>query len=547
MKTDNGMSRNYTLIFVIVISLLGAIAYANSIAGKFLWDDHDLIVNNLSIQHWSMAAHLFTESIGSGAGKTYAAYRPFQLLTYMIDHALWGSNSFGYHLTNVILHISAGLCIFWLITLMYKDGILAFITSALFVTHPVHTEAVSYISGRADPLALTLVLLAMIFYIRSIDARGAYNFFAMIICYAFSLLSRESSIMVPVAILFYHYAFNKRVAARSIVPLAGLACIYILIRCTVFRALFAQDITVLPLHERVLGFLSALSSYARLLILPTGLHMEYGMRPPALFGISALSGAALAGMAIVYCVSALARRRKDFFLFPVGWFFIMILPMSNMAYPINAYMAEHWLYMPSIGVFLMAAYVFRTAYSVGGAVRVIAACACVVMVSASTLLTIRQNVYWNEPIAFYSRLLRYSPESARAYNNLGIEYYKAGRYEEAIGLYEKALRIDPGYGEVSYNLGDAFRAMGRSSDAIGAYKKALEIDSHFINIYNNLGITYILTGQNEEAVRILSRGIVLDPGDPYLYNNIAIAYRNLGMMHEAIVNHNKALELKKGR
>ena len=147
-----------------LIMILGLAVYANSLGGEFLWDDHHLIEDNMTINRWSKVTRVFTTDIASGAGGKYNFYRPLQIISYMFDYWLWKLNPIGYHLTNILLHILTALCLYWLINLIFKQPMLAFLSSVLFVVHPVHTEAVAYISGRADSLALLFMALCFIFY-----------------------------------------------------------------------------------------------------------------------------------------------------------------------------------------------------------------------------------------------------------------------------------------------------------------------------------------------------------------------------------------------
>ena len=160
---------NWTCILIIVI--LGSLVYANSLGGEFIWDDLSFIRDNAFLKDWSNVPHIFTETattsmdVGGGSVR-YNLYRPLQWLTFMADYSVWKLNPLGYHLTNIFLHISAALILFWFIALLFRSRMLSFLTALFFVIHPVHTEAVAYISGRADPLGLIFMLSSFGFYIK---------------------------------------------------------------------------------------------------------------------------------------------------------------------------------------------------------------------------------------------------------------------------------------------------------------------------------------------------------------------------------------------
>ena len=157
------------VISVALLIVLGFVVYGNSLCGEFLYDDILLVRDNIHIKDWTQIGSIFTKSIGSGyfAGKL-VSYRPLQMFTYMIDYSLYGLDVRGYHLTNTLIHILVALAVYWFINILYKKNILSLLASLLFLVHPIHTEAVSYISGRADPLAALFMLLCFIFYIKCI-------------------------------------------------------------------------------------------------------------------------------------------------------------------------------------------------------------------------------------------------------------------------------------------------------------------------------------------------------------------------------------------
>ncbi len=150
-------SRRFIASCVVLIVALGLFAYANSLRGQFVWDDESLIVNNSQVRgvrHVSDIGKFFTENIYSGAGRQTAYFRPLFGLSLAMDHALWQLRPFGYHLTNVFLHILAALAFFWFIQTLFSDKILSLLAGLFFTVHPIQTEAVSYISGPVRPPGL---------------------------------------------------------------------------------------------------------------------------------------------------------------------------------------------------------------------------------------------------------------------------------------------------------------------------------------------------------------------------------------------------------
>ncbi|MBN3038083.1 MAG: tetratricopeptide repeat protein [Candidatus Omnitrophica bacterium] len=563
-----------SIIALVSIAVLGFIVYGNSLNGPFIWDDEVLVRDNVYIRSYTHLKSVFTKDIAEGSGKNYGFYRPFQMLTYMFDHALWKLNPRGYHLSNILLHILAGLAVFWLVSLLWDDFITSYLASLFFIVHPLHTEAVTYISGRSDSLSLLFMLLSIIFYIKNSSAKNTKFYVLMLLSYVFALLSRENVLVLPLLLLLYHYSFQKKLHKKEFFTISGLALVYITLRFTLFHFLLAHLAVETTLAQRIPGFFAAFFSYLKLIVLPFDLHMEYTDKLFSWQDPKVLAGITMMVAAFVYAFRV--RKRDKFNFFCVAWFMITLLPQANL-YPINAYMAEHWLYVPSIGFFLIIARELSVLFAAkkGRFIAIPMAIAFLVFYSS---LTIRQNHYWNSPVIFYKTILEYSMDSAKTYNNLGERYLRDGQIDKALGAFKKAIDLNPDYAEVYNNLGNVYYASGRFEDAItsfnraidkkpayakayynlgrayqqigrdkaarDSYNKALSLNPNYINAYINLGFLYFKSRDYDQAIAALKAAIKVDPGCVSAYNNLGNIYNHLGNTDQAIAAYEKAAKLK---
>ncbi|MFA5164268.1 MAG: hypothetical protein WC481_01720 [Candidatus Omnitrophota bacterium] len=404
------------LLYAAGIVLLGILAYRSALFGDFVLDDLTLVVLNAHIQDLSGAGRLFLENIGAGFSQqaSSAFYRPLQILSYAVDHSFWGLNYAGYHLTNVILHILAALGVFQLVRMITGKETLSFIAAAVFAVHPVNTEAVSYISGRADPLSALFIFLCLICYIKYLDTSGVKYYLLFPLCYFCALMSRESGLMVPVFILLYHFSFRRKVTRRLAfglaVPLTVVTAVYLLMRSVALNSMLPHYHSA-ALPARFAGFFSAFAEYIRILFMPYGLHMEYGRKAFCFSDPRVIIGALL----FAACIYFIVRKRKEggaaFFF--AAWFIAGLIPVSNI-FPMGAYMAEHWLYLPSVGFYaVLASAVVRLPKAATVALPA-------VILLGLTAATAKQNRYWADPQVFYTRTLEYSPDSARIRTYLDI-------------------------------------------------------------------------------------------------------------------------------
>ncbi len=568
------LSRKFLLLSFGLIVLAGVLIYANSLGGQFVWDDETLVLNNPYIKDWSHLPTIFTSRLGSVAKEAGAFYRPVQTFTYLVDYSLGRLNVVGYHVVNMIWHILAALSVFGLIQMLFKDGRLSLLTALLFIVHPIHTEAVAYVSGRADSLVTFFMFLSFILYLKHGEKGGVFTLGGMTLCYVLALLSKELGLILPPLILFYHYAFAKPVDKKAFGILAGTLTGYVLWRLLVVGTA-SVSVGIPPAFlERLPGVFIAFTTYYRLLLLPFNLHMEYGGFLFSFKEPKAIIGMILLALTLFY---VLRKRRQDPFLFfAVGWFLITLLPSSNLLFPINAYMSEHWLYIPSVGFILIVAR-FLISLSGGQKVRGFAFVAIVGILAFYSVLTVRQNSYWSNGINFYKRMLHYAPHSSRLYNNLAKAYHDAGKNDElieilksaiqlqsdnalahnnlgnaykgigdmqgAIRSYNQAIAIDPGHAGPYYNLSMIYSDMdGKEEDAIAFLNRSLELSPNFSKAYTKLGLIYLKRGETEKAIKLLNRARGLDPDDPEIYHSLGYVYVQTGDHPKAMDMYLKAIE-----
>ncbi len=570
------VSKRAVVFCLAALFLLGFFAYAASIQGQFVWDDPILVTNNAYIKDISHAGKVFTLGVEAGAGGATRFYRPLLTLSFMADYALGGLRPAGYHVTNILLHVFAAWAVFWFLWSLLSDFRPAFLAAVLFVVHPVHTEAVSYISGRSDPMALAFLLCAFVFYLKSMRRPAPLTLLGLGAAYACALLSRESGLILPVLVLVYHGIFREKVRPGPFLLLVVVTVAYGAVRWWVFRDAPPAP-AALPFADRWPGAFVAVVHYARLLVWPFNLHMEYGMpvfsaTDPKVF----LGAGLLAGLLLLVWRQ---RRRDRAAAFGAAWFLVGLVPVLNI-FPLNAYMAEHWLYLPCVGFFLVLALLIRR-FSERPAGREAGRALVVGLLVFYLALTVRQNIgYWRDPKQFYETTLKYAPESARLMTNLGHIYQGEERFDEAAALYEKAIALSPRHGMRAYSgLGAIYLYTGRTQEAIEIYRRAIVIEPGFHELYSNLGSIYDRVGRQEEAraafetsVRlnpnsaaahmnlgvVLSRqeatvdeaaahlrsAIALNPNFPEAYHNLAGLYVKLGRVAEAIPLYQKAIALR---
>ena len=345
------------IFFVCVILILGFLAHSLMLTATFKGlDDSISIIDNTDIKSFSNIDKVFTTSFFGG--KHY--YRPMVSLSFMVEHFFFGLKPFYYNLTNLILHLSIAVSVFFLILFILKDRLVSFFAALLFAVHPIHWEAVSNIPGRSVILSTLFGVTSFLFYLFSSKKNPKVIYYLLsLMLFTCGLLSKESAAMFPILLISYIF-FVEKDSKKYVwtVPYFLIIVVYIMIRNVLG---IAEIYPWRSLPEYVLGFLTFLRAcitYVRIFILPVDLYFD---RARELF-VTFHDGQLWATVCVVatgcWLMIKCCRRLTGPVLFFAAWFCIELFPVSQLVTTIGVrpgYIstAEHFLYMPSIGFFVL--------------------------------------------------------------------------------------------------------------------------------------------------------------------------------------------------
>lgn len=551
---------------VLLIPIL--LIYLNALPNDFVWDDDILIVDNYLVRSWRHLPTIFTQSFfhmesqGMPAGNYY---RPFILLSFLIEHSLWGLRPAGYHLTNVLLHCSNVLLFFHFFTRIFQDKRAGFLAGLFYGTNPVHTTAVSFIGGRTDSFAAFFFLISLVLYQRfrrPVDGGRTRQLAGALIFFCLSLLCKESAVMLPLIVVLYDICLTDRFRKgrfewRSLGVYAPFAAIWAGYFC--LRRFVVQENLDFVIHSpsdllyRLATIIKAIAYYWKLLLLPIHLSTERAVEVVHSLG-SPLFLFSLAAMGVFFGLMVYWWRSDRRRFFCSMWFFITLLPASNIVpvFPSIAsshlYAAEQLMYVPSMGLFMLAASFLPIARGNAASSRRtrLTAHLCLAVslavVFEFSVLTIRRNTDWRDNLTFYERTLSRDPTSVRIMNNLGILYTEQGQYQKALELFESALKVRPDSVSVYNNIAAVYEELGLRNQAEAAYREVLSLDEKNIRARLGMGKLLVEAGRIEEAKREFS----LLTG---WYPKLSAAHHELGRLlmaqgkdQEALAEFQAALE-----
>lgn len=480
----------------LIIFTLSFISFFNILTNQLFYDDEELIYKNFYVQNISNIGKYFSENMIAGAGKTSNMYRPLLLTSFAIDYLIWKTNPLGYHLTSILLHGINGVLLYALLYRLFGKKFIAFLASILFIIHPVQTETIAYASGRTDPLYVFFLLLSLLCFLQFIyKTKYKIIYYSLsLLFFILSLLSKETAIIIPLLISLCSLCHPKPVNLRKFIlfisPFITIACVYILLRFTVLN--FGGISSFYPvaniysqsLFVRFFTFAQAFFQYLGVLLIPIDLifarKISYITTPLTIYVIGFIA------LSLGVLLFSLKRYRGNkLYLFFFLWFMITILPVSGII-AINSILSEHFLYLPSVGFFLVLSWLLYKIFhqtQTNITARVSLLIGIVIFIVLLFIRTIIRNTDWSDPVTFYTRSITQSPWHITMRHNLAMTYADLGQNTKAIEGYQQVIALADVYPNSHHNLANIYRKQKKYDLAEKEYYKALAIDPNFTFSY----------------------------------------------------------------
>ena len=557
MMNDKDVDWRWLLPLLVLVALV----YSGSLSNGFVWDDRLQIVQNPHLERvaeWPGYFTGFSESLNFRSPQL--TYRPFLPLSLLIDRQWWGLEPFGYHLTNLILHLANVVLVVLLGTMLAGSRSVGIAAGILFGLHPAQTEAVDWVSGRTDLIAAFFSLSAVIGYLcwsRSAGWRGWMWGAGTLVMTACALFSKETAVAVPLAILLVegleYRRFGRRLGQRlgwSAIVRAGLVMLvvaaYLLIRFSAMEAM-DQSATRLGWGRFMVTVGAATGEYFRLIIWPSGLTVMHDLRSIAPSS-GRLAVVVAAGLAMVGSVWAVWRARPDAG-FGLLWAMAFLLPSFALIALDHAYLiADRNLYLPMAGIGIAVGRaardgmdVLRSSYGRPG--RAVGAMALVALVVGMGWATVSRHAVWRNDVTLWEDAVTRAPGSSWAHLNLGMEYSQANRLKAAVGEFQRAIALDPHYGKAHLNLGKVYEKMGRPEEAVASYRRAIEEAPASPDPYGALANLYMARQSWGDAIGLLERLVMIDPTAIDARLSLAVSYQEVGEFGKAIALYQQVLSM----
>ncbi len=493
--------RRHLPFFLILLVAVGLV-YGNSLSNGFVWDDNEIIVNNPVNKDMHSIGTLFgsADDLAAAAGVHAPYYRPLNRLTYIFDYQMFGLNPVGYHAENLLIHLASVLCLYLLAVWLFGEQFPALTTALLFAVHPINAEAVNFISGRNNLLATLAVLLSFLTFVHGEESHKVRYRYVAGVLFLMGLLCKETALMA-IPFLFLHdisslrylrERFWKKVA--SLLPFLVGTGIYLAMRTVALAGTFGGNPDWEHLGRRLLQVVYIIPRYGEILLFPHRLTVDYDV--PAHFspGDWWLLPAWLVGGGVLVVLLKTGRAATRFGLL---WFAVNFIPIANIIPIPSAPMAERFMYLPAIGLWIVAA---DQAWALYGKARRVTAVAGSLVLLVLAAVTFTRNRDWRNDISLFSSVVKATPDSSMGHYNLGVALMKRGDVAKAEREFMSAVEIDPAHSDALFQIASILLARNSYEEAEKYLARSLQANPGNSEALFNLALLMEKRGRTREAI-----------------------------------------------
>jgi tetratricopeptide (TPR) repeat protein len=489
------------------------------------WDDDVNVYENPDIQSLSgrNISNIFTRSI-------IGNYNPLPILTFAIEHAIYGMDPQKMHFTNLILHTFACLLIFFVGRRLNLSPLSALFVALLFALHPMRVESVAWITERKDVLLACFFWLSFLLYLKSYKNKR-YYWYALLI-FPLALLSKIQAVSLPLALLCADYLLKKKLKWSDVFSkwpffllslITGVSGLYFLADAGSLNPSTTQDIY--QWYERpIIGAFSYMV-YLYKLVIPYPMSPVYPF-PDGLKTIHYLGASAFLPL-LPLCYWLWKTKRKTA-LFAFAFFTINVVFLLQVVGAGQGFIADRFTYIAYFGFFFWAGTIFQK-YRNNNLARALA----LGLLMVYSVWTAQQAKIWQNSETMWSHVLTIYPNSPLALGNRGNYYRDNNLLQKAMADYTKAIQSDDSRHATYNSRAKLYFNSGQLDLALQDYNKAIELEPNKGEYYSNRGATHARLQNYRQAMQDLNKGIELDPNHISSYTNRAAVNDRTGNYEQA--------------
>lgn len=530
---------------LLAILLLAVLIYSNSLKNGFIYfDDPELVMDNYFIRQisWENIVHYFTTPV-------QFTYLPIGLISYAIDYQIGQLDPFIYHLNSLIIHLCNIALVYWVFILLTRKSNIAIFVAFIFAIHPVNVDTVAWVATRNNLLTTFFYLAALVCYSYYLKKNFQIRYLTLsCIAFALSVLSKSSSVVLPLVLLLWDYYYGRKWNAKLFIekiPFAVIALIFGIITLNI-----RQDVVppvAYNILDRFILFCYSLTDYLVRLLFPLQLSMSYaypakdGEFLPLHFYLFPF----ILGL-IVWGLYKLPINKK---ILTIGLlFFVANIFLSQSVLLIDNFMASRYAYLAYLGLFFILADINERIFNISAEgwkskLKFAWVGVLVIFVAGFSLLTYNRNFVWKDTVSLFDDVVQKQPNIPWVYSNRGVAKYKANDFEGALKDFNYSLTLDPTFGLSLYYRGVISYLQGNDAAALADLDQVILTIPQFAIAYNDRAKVKLALQDNQGALDDFSQAIAQDPSFVDAYFNRGSLRKDMGDYTGSIADLDTAISL----
>ncbi|MBL0008335.1 MAG: hypothetical protein IPP25_14485 [Saprospiraceae bacterium] len=538
-----------------LIPMIAILIYIPSFNADFTLDDVLIVEDNTFVKSLDQIPAIWTSHYW--AGKVDATdtglYRPLTLTTYNLQYALTGESPAAFHILNILLHALVCLMVMTMASLLFLDFRLVIISGLLFAIHPIHTEAVAGIVGRAEILAALFILTSMVCY-HQWRQKGEIKWLVLMLVSTLAAITSKEHGFLMIAIMAlqetYYYFTTKTFSwseRKKWIAFGSVAILSLgmwMVRSSITGPTASHELWAnVGSADRMATSVRTSAEYIGLHLWPFPLSADYWIDEVPIVGFGNVK--VLFGVFVILGMLSLAyylRRKLPVASWGILFFFLMLLPVSNFVFAAGFLKAERILYIPSIGLILLMSVMLTKVLDLKSG-RIPGFILLGLFLLLFTWRSWTRSGDWKNNYTLAVATLQTSPNSPRFNNMMGLELRAQNKNDEALAFFEKAVQANPNHVPALVNLGMQYSYFNRQQEAGDLLEKALTLEPGTLATYANLMSVYRTTGAHDKNIAIAEKAMQRFPQSAAIMWNAANAYQLAGNMARANEIRAKALAI----
>ena len=526
-----------------IILLLSFIAYFPALKNGFVWDDEYYIINNNLIKNlsWTSIKVIFLNFSSDN-------YAPLTDLINAVQYKISGLSPAAFHVGSLVFHLLNVALVFWFIKLLCSRWDMAAITALFFGIHPMQVESVAWASGGSNLFCAAFFLGSLVAYLYYLRHSLKRYLVISLLFFILSLLTKAVAVVLPVILLLIDYYKGRKITIKILLEKSpflilslGAGILSLLLK---YQVVSISNVSVFSFPQRIIFAPYGFITYLYKLLFPLNLCAYYpypiknGVNIPIQYYAYILFFLGLTA----YVIYSLRFSKKIFFA--IGFFAVNIFLVLQL-FPVgDAFIADRYIYIPSIGIFYLAGEAFNLFWS--KKLKLASLLLLGIFTVFFSVKTYSRCGVWENNITLWNDVISQYKTVAIAYYNRGNLFMNEKRIDEAIIDFNKAIEMNPNFARAYNNRGSLFMDKKRNDEALNDFNKSIELEPGYANVYYNRGTLFMNEKRNDEAIIDFNRAIELNPNNVKAYYNRGTLLMDEKRNDDAINDFNKVIELEPG-